>query len=189
MKILISEDDSVSRLLLSATLKKLGHEVVETSNGKEAWEIFQKEYFPVLISDWMMPEMDGLELLQMIRAEKREKYTYILLLTALEGKESYLEGMKVGADDFITKPFDEEQLAARLIVAERILSLQTEVKQLQRLLPICSYCKKIRDDKNYWEQVEKYIGQRTGTVFSHGVCPDCYEKFIKPQLNRLAPKK
>jgi sigma-B regulation protein RsbU (phosphoserine phosphatase) len=189
MKILISEDDSVSRLLLSATLKKLGHDVIETKDGKEAWEAFQKEYFQVLISDWMMPEMDGLELLQMIRAEKREKYTYILLLTVLEGKESYLEGMKAGTDDFITKPFDEEQLAARLSVAERILSLQTEVKQLQRLLPICSYCKKIRDDRNYWEQVEEYIGQRTGTVFSHGVCPDCYKKFIKPQLNQLAPKK
>jgi DNA-binding response OmpR family regulator len=97
--------------------------------------------------------------------------------------------MKAGTDDFITKPFDEEQLAARLSVAERILSLQIEVKQLQRLLPICSYCKKIRDDRNYWEQVEEYIGQRTGTVFSHGVCPDCYEKFIKPQLKQLAPKK
>ena len=71
MKVSISEDDSVSRLL-SATLKKLGHDVVETKNGKEAWEAFQKEYFPVLIFDWIMPEMDGLELLQMIRAETRE---------------------------------------------------------------------------------------------------------------------
>ena len=108
----------------------------------------------MLISDWMMPEMDRLRLLQMIRAEKREKYTYILLLTVLEGKGSYLEGMKAGTDDFITKPFDEEQLAARLSVAERILSLQTEVKQLQQLLPICCYCKKIRDDKNYGNKLK-----------------------------------
>jgi DNA-binding response OmpR family regulator len=75
-----------------------------------------------------------------VRAEKREKYTYILLLTVLEGKESYLEGMKAGTDDFITKPLDRDQLAARIRVAERILSLQTELKQLQGLLPICSYC-------------------------------------------------
>jgi len=187
MRILISEDSAVSRLLLSTTLKKLGHEVVETKDGREAWETLQKDYFPVLISDWVMPEMDGIELLRRVRTQNREKYTYVLLLTVLEGKESYLEGMKAGADDFINKPFDEDQLAARLNVAERILSLQKEVKQLQGLLPICSYCKKIRDDKNYWEQVEIYIGQRTHVEFTHGICPDCYERILKPRLEWLKP--
>jgi DNA-binding response OmpR family regulator len=177
MKILISEDDLVFRRVLSITLKKLGHEVVETMNGKEAWEAFQKEYFPVLISDWMMPEMDGLELLQMIRSQKRKEYTYILLLTGLEGKEHYLEGMKAGADDFITKPLDRDLLAARIQVAERILSLQTELKQLKGLFPICSYCKKIRNDQNYWQQVEVYIEDRTDIEFSHGICPECVKKF------------
>ena len=185
MKILISDDDSVSRLLLTATLKKLGHEVVDTMNGKEAWEIFQKEYFSVVISDWLMPEMDGLELLRKIRTESRENYTYIILLTVLGGKESYIEGLKAGADDFITKPFDEDQLAARLQVAERILSLEAEKKQLQKIVPICSYCKKVRQDMNYWEQVEEYVRRYMNVEFSHGACPGCYEKFIKPQLEEL----
>ena len=185
MKILISDDDSVSRLLLTATLKKLGHEVVDTMNGKGAWEIFQKEYFSVVISDWLMPEMDGLELLRKIRTERRENYTYIILLTVLGGKESYIEGLKAGADDFITKPFDEDQLAARLQVAERILSLEAEKKQLQKIVPICSYCKKVRQDTNYWEQVEEYVRRYMNVEFSHGACPDCYEKFIKPQLEEL----
>jgi DNA-binding response OmpR family regulator len=87
--------------------------------------------------------------------------------------------MEAGADDFITKPFDSEQLAARIRVAERILKLQSEVKQLAGLMPICSYCKKIRNDKNYWQQVEEYVGQRTDAKFTHSFCPECYEKAIK----------
>src|SRR5262249_56754389 len=111
MKILIAEDDTVSRLLLSGTLKKLGHEVAAVENGRDAWLAFQRETFPLLISDWMMPEVDGLQLCRMIRAENRARYTYVILLTMMEGRGSFLEGMRAGADDFITMPFDEEQLA------------------------------------------------------------------------------
>ena len=123
MKILIAEDDAVSRLVLTATLKKLGCEVVATASGTEAWDTFQQEHFPLLISDWMMPDMDGLELCQKIRAERGMQYTYIILLTARGGKTNYLDAMDAGADDFVTKPFDEDQLAARLRVAQRILAL------------------------------------------------------------------
>ncbi|HEX9998528.1 MAG TPA: diguanylate cyclase [Abditibacterium sp.] len=123
MKILIAEDDMTSRLVLGATLKKLGHEVTATSDGQQAWARLSEEYFPLLISDWMMPDMDGLELCRLIRAANQKQYTYIILLTALGGRNSFLEGLDAGADDFITKPFDEELLAARLRVAERILAL------------------------------------------------------------------
>ena len=88
-------------------------------------------------------------------------------------------GMRAGADDFINKPFDEDQLAARLVVAERILNLQSQVSQLSGLLPICCVCKKVRDDQNYWQQVESYISKRTDVRFSHGYCPDCYKKVVK----------
>jgi two-component system chemotaxis response regulator CheY len=128
MKILIAEDDMTSRLVLGATLKKLGHEVTATMDGQQAWDALDKEHFPLLISDWMMPDMDGLELCRLIRAADQAQYTYIILLSALGGKSSYLDGMDAGADDFITKPFDEEQLAARLRVAERILDLHERLR-------------------------------------------------------------
>jgi len=173
MRILVADDDTVSRLLLVAALRKLGHEVVATKDGREAWSAFQTETFPLLILDWMMPEVDGLDLCRRVRAENRARYTYIILLTMMEGKGSYLAAMDAGADDFITKPFDDDQLAARLHAAERIVNLQSEVKQLQGLLPICSWCKKIRNDHNEWQQVEEYLASRTDANFSHGICQEC----------------
>ena len=128
MKILIAEDDTISRLVLVATLKKLGHEVTATTDGQQAWEALSKEHFPLLISDWMMPDMNGLELCRCIRAGNQTQYTYIILLTALSGKTSYLDGMDAGADDFITKPFDTDQFAARLRVADRILALHETLR-------------------------------------------------------------
>lgn len=120
MRILIADDDPVFRLLLSGALRRLGHEVRAVTNGVEAWDAFRQERPPVLILDWMMPELDGLSLTRRMRAEGGEPYTYVILLTALGGKTSYLQGMEAGADDFVTKPFDAEQLGARLKVAERI---------------------------------------------------------------------
>ena len=127
MKILMAEDDTTSRLLFGATLRKLGYSVTAVENGQKAWETWKQGEYPLLISDWMMPDIDGLQLCKMIRAEPSLQYTYIILLTSLDSKGSYLEGMDAGADDFITKPFDEEQLAARLRVAERILALHEKL--------------------------------------------------------------
>lgn len=185
MKILIAEDDVVARTLLTRTLNQHHYEVVAVTDGRQAWEKLKQEYFPVLISDWMMPEMDGLELCRAVRRAPGDAYTYILMLTALSGRTNYLEAMKAGADDFLNKPVDEEQLLARLHVAERILGLRQHVKYLEGLLPICSYCKKIRDEHNAWEQIEKYIAPRSGAKFSHTICPECYEKVVKPQLKGI----
>jgi DNA-binding response OmpR family regulator len=160
-------------------LKKLGHQAVPARNGAEALSIFERMTVPLLISDMLMPDVDGLELCHRIRAAGRPYYTYIILLTCVEGKVGYLAGMRAGADDFITKPFDEELLAARLVAAERLLNLQSQVKQLAGLLPICAQCKKVRDDKNYWHEVEAYIAQRTDARFSHGYCPDCLRKLTE----------
>jgi DNA-binding response OmpR family regulator len=195
MKILISEDDTVSRLLLSTTLKQLGYEVIATENGRDAWGVFQQEHVPVIISDWMMPDIDGLQLCRMIRSEDRTRYTYFILLTVLVGKGYFMEGMNAGADDFVTKPFDKDQLAARLRVAERILQLQSKVNQLEGLLPICMYCKKIRDDRHPeknpqgWARVEDYVESHTDATFSHGICPDCHETQVKPEMKRLLSNK
>jgi signal transduction histidine kinase len=131
MRILIAEDDTTSRLILQETLGQLGHDVVAAANGEEAWAAWRRESVSLVISDWMMPDLDGIELCRRIRAENRARYTYVILLTALGGKENYLEAMRAGADDFASKPLDADQLHARLRVAERIRGLQRELVQME----------------------------------------------------------
>jgi len=179
MNILIVDDDPTSRILLSATLKKLGHQVSVASSAEEVLTALERGPVPLLISDMVMPGMNGLDLCRHIRSANRPQYTYVILLTSVSGKSGYLVGMKAGADDFLSKPFDEDMLAARLVAAERILNLQSQVKQLSGLLPICCVCKKVRDDKNYWQKVESFITKRTDAKFSHGYCPDCFNKVLR----------
>jgi DNA-binding response OmpR family regulator len=131
MKVLIAEDDRDSRELLAWLLNKAGYEVVAVEDGEKAWSAFVKEKFRLVISDLLMPNTDGLELCRRIRASRQEKYSYIIIITALIGKKDYLDGMEAGADDFMTKPFDADELRARLRVAERILSLQERVASLE----------------------------------------------------------
>ena len=200
MKILFAEDDPVSRRLLEVFLTKSGYESIAAPDGLEAWKIIQADDAPSLvIADWMMPGMNGIELCQRIRRQPALKHVYIILLTSLSGKDRLIEGLEAGANDYVTKPFHQAELKARIEVGLRMVELQTEltgrvreleqalakVKQLQGLLPICCYCKKIRDDQNYWQQVEGYISHHTDVRFSHGVCPDCHERIVKPDIEKL----
>lgn len=180
MKILIAEDEPVSRRLLETNLTKWGYEVVVTQDGLEALQELQKPDAPkLIITDWMMPRLDGLQVCQEIRKLPNSEQTYIIFLTARESKADIVAGLNAGADDYVTKPFSREELQARVQVGVRIMELQsnlservqeleealTRVKQLQGLLPICSYCKKVRNDQNYWLQVEDYISEHTEAVF------------------------
>lgn len=186
MKILAVEDDAVSRAVLRQALKRLGHETVEAADGESAWELLQHEPVRVVVSDWMMPRSDGLDLCRRIRARVGADYLYFILLTSRDAtQENQTEAADAGVDDFLTKPLDLTELWTRLRVAERILRYTTQVRQLEEMLPICSYCKKIRDDHNYWQQLEGYISDRTGSDFSHSVCPDCYQRVVVPELNQL----
>lgn len=182
MHILIVEDEPVTREVLKRLLIGAGHEVSEAPDGVEAWNVLQSIRIPVIISDWEMPEMEGLELCRKIRGRAGE-YTYFIMLTAKSGRAEYLEAMDGGVDDFLAKPLDAVDLQCRLRVAERILGLRREVQQLEGLLPICSYCKRIRDEMDNWTSIETYIEQRSRAEFSHGICPDCYQKHIEPVLN------
>ena len=200
MKILIAEDDQISRGVLEAALVKRGYDVVVTSNGQEAWEVLQREDAPQMaILDWMMPIMDGLEVCRKVRAREGGPFVYIIILTAKGRKEDITTGLGAGGDDYVTKPFNAKELHARVQVGVRIINLQnslvehvgklqdalSRVKQLQGMLPICAYCKKIRNDRNYWKQVENYITEHSEVQFSHGICPKCYEKLIEPEFGKL----
>jgi sigma-B regulation protein RsbU (phosphoserine phosphatase) len=190
MRVLIAEDDAVSRRLLEATLDKFGYEVVVAADGAEAWGELQRADAPRLaILDWMMPEIDGVELCRRIRSRPTTTPPYLILLTAKSEKVDVVAGLDSGANDYLTKPFDRAELRARVQVGAHVMELQSnlaarvreledalsQVRQLQGLLPICSYCKKIRDEKNYWQRVDSYLSEHSGVVFSHGICPDCYE--------------
>ena len=200
MRILIAEDDVVSRHLLETTLTKWGYEVISTTDGMQAFDALSQPDAPSLaVLDWMMPGMDGAEVCQRARSLGTDRLLYIILLTAKGRKEDIVQGLTAGADDYIIKPFDRSELKARINVGERILRLEAElaarvkelelalanVKLLQGLLPICCYCKKIRNDQNYWQQVDTYIADHSEAQFTHGICPECREKIVRPELERL----
>lgn len=199
MRILIAEDDDVSRRVLQLTLAAAGHEVVATTNGAEAVAVLETENAPQLaVLDWMMPQVDGLEVCRRLRRSQTDTPVYIILLTAKTEKSSIVEGLGAGANDYITKPFDRQELRARVRVGETVVNLQQnlmvrveelevalgKIKQLQGILPICSYCKQIRNDQNYWQQIDAYVSEHTDTHFSHGICPTCYGAQMKQHLER-----
>jgi phosphoserine phosphatase RsbU/P len=200
MKTLIAEDSAATRTLLESTLADWGYDVVATCDGAEAWQRLQEAQAPRLaLLDWKMPVMDGLEVCRLVRQSPDSHATYIILLTAKNDQEDIVAGLQAGADDYVTKPFDPPELRARLQAGARVLSLQStlaervreleeamaRVKHLQGLLPICAYCKRIRDDRNYWQQVEAYLTSHSDAKFSHSVCPDCFERVVKPELEAV----
>jgi len=187
MKIIVAEDDPVSSARLASILKVLGHETVLCKNGMEAWKEFDREPVRLIISDWMMPELDGLGLCKKVRERAKTEYTYFMVVTGEHTTEAdYDAAISADVDDFLIKPLERGAIWRRLRVAERILSYATEIRQLKTLIPICMYCKKIRDDSDYWAQMENYIHEHTGSDFSHGICPECYDKVMHSEFG-IAP--
>lgn len=187
MRIQIADDDFASLKLLEATLRKLGHEVTCYEDGVELWNSFDLGPPQVVVSDWLMPTMDGLELCRRIRSQKAPSYTYFILLTANpDNRQNYREAMESGVDDFLVKPLDKDSIWMRLRVAERILGYASRISALESIIPICSYCKRVREDSDYWKQVESYVTDMTGARFSHSICPKCYEEKVKPELEQMA---
>ena len=200
MRILVAEDDPVSRLLLETHVKKWGHEPLTVTDGAAAWETLQREDAPALaILDWMMPGLDGLEVCRRARARTGAPPLYIILLTARTDRQDTIDGLGAGADDFVTKPFDAAELRARVGVGIRVVELQRElaariaeleaalerVDKLHGILPICSYCKKVRSDSDSWQQMEAYVSAHSTIRFNHGVCPECVKTVVQPELDEL----
>ena len=161
MHVLIAEDDRVTGEILARTLQRWGYSTTVVSDGSQAWDRLRVASDPTLaILDWMMPEMDGPDVCRRVRQELPLANMYMLLVTARESRGDVVAGLDAGADDYIIKPFDPEELRARVAVGGRVLGLQqklaerveelqtalSNVKQLRGLLPICSYCKRIRGD-------------------------------------------
>ncbi len=196
MKVLIAEDDFTSRAMLTAVLRKWGYEPVPADNGVKTWAALQAPDAPKLVLlDWEMPEMDGLEVTRRVRALNSETPAYIILLTGRKEEGDIIHGLEAGANDYVSKPYNQGELRARLDVGRRMVDLQEalsgkigelrhaieQIKTLRGIVPICAGCKKVRDDTGYWQQVEAYVSLHTEAEFSHGFCPDCIKR-LYPEM-------
>ena len=203
MKILIADDQLMYRRLARAALEPAGHEISEVDNGLAAWELLEGAERPSLaMVDWMMPGLTGPEVCRKVRGRADASPPYLILVTGQGRPEDIVAGLEAGADDYITKPFNPAELQARVQVGVRILELRTalgarvialeealaQVQQLQGLLPMCAWCKKIRDEKNYWQQVEQYIAGHTKAQFTHSICPQCRDTIVRPKIEAMRGK-
>lgn len=194
MRVLIADDDPILRRMLRAALAGAGFEAVEATDGPAALAALSAADAPKLaVLDWVMPGLDGPEVCRRVRERPTPEPPYLLLLTSNDAKKDVVAGLRAGANDYVTKPFDVDELRARLGVGRQVVELQAalaarvreleesmaQVKQLQELLPICSYCKKVRDDANYWQQVDGYLARRSAIRFTHGICPDCLDRELR----------
>lgn len=200
MKVLVADDEFTARSITIGLLKRWGHETVAARDGDEAWRILTADDAPGLaILDWMMPGLEGPEICRRLRASERSGQFYLIILTTRGNPDDIVDGLEAGADDYVIKPFDAGELRARVDVGCRVLALQAalakrvselqtalaQVKTLRGLLPICAGCKKIRDDRGYWRQIESYLSAHADVDFSHGLCPECmkklYPEFVRDQ--------
>ena len=184
----MAEDHAPARDALKTLLDRQGFEVVAVADGEAARATLESFNPPTIaVLDWMLPGLTGLEVCKAARASNRTPYTYIIVITGRDANQDVLDAFSAGADDFVRKPCDPSELLARIRSGQRIIALESNlanrvkeleealerVRQLKRLLPICMYCKRVRDDSAYWQQIDEYIHIHTGTDFSHGICPQC----------------
>ncbi|MBI5365934.1 MAG: response regulator [Planctomycetes bacterium] len=197
MRVLVADDNAVSRAAMAGLLEKWGYEPHVVEDGAAAWVALRGAARPAIaVLDWLMPAPDGLELCRRIRSTPDLRHLYVILVTGREATADVVTGLSAGANDYVTKPFEPTEFQARLSVGARVVTLQQDLaakvrdleaalareQKLFGLLPICSYCKKVRDDRDYWHQVEAYVTERSSAQFSHSICPACFETVVKPEL-------
>jgi PleD family two-component response regulator len=186
--ILIVDDQPVSLKLLLTFLERRGFTMLVASSGEEALVLIEETRPDIILLDIMMPRLDGYETCRLLKANGATADIPVIFVTALTNLEDKIRGFEVGGVDYVTKPFQHDEVLARISTHLSLSRLRKElegknrqlqaaldeIRQLAGILPICAKCKKIRDDDGYWQQVEKFIQTHTGAEFSHGYCPDCY---------------
>jgi DNA-binding response OmpR family regulator len=194
-RILLADDDKVTLNVLNDVLTRAGYDVLTATDGDQAWKKLQESDAQVAILDWLMPGIEGVEICRRAQDDPKMANRYFILLTGKSATEDLVAGLQAGASDYLRKPFEEPELLARVEVgvrfmelqrklAERVQELERALKQVHRLeglLPICSYCKRIRNEQDYWERVDNYISQHANVRFSHNICPECYEKHVRTE--------
>jgi len=200
MLIFIADDDETNLKLIHTVLTQEGFSNIRTfTSGKTMLGELKHNCPDLLLLDIMMPGFSGYEVLEWIKRDSTLEQIPVMMITAISMDEN-LEPLKrsfdLGAMDFISKPFTNLELvlrvksALRLEYARQALdAAAAKISSLEKLLPICSYCKKVRTDRNYWQEVEVYISEHTDTMFSHSICPDCYQTHVKPQIDSLKGNK
>ena len=194
--ILVIDDQPANLKVLLSCLKQYNFEVRIAENGERALLVLDTYQPDIILLDVMMPGMDGFETCRLIKANKATAGIPVIFMTALDSVEDKIAGFEAGGVDYITKPFQQVEVLARvnshITLSKQKLELEqalAEVKKLSGILPICAHCKKIRDDKGYWQQVEAYINKHSEAQFSHGICPQCYEKEMKKLEERFRKDK
>jgi DNA-binding response OmpR family regulator len=174
--VLIVDDSPLNLKVLGTTLRKEGFSLAVAKSGIEALKFISKKLPDLILLDVMMPEIDGYEVCRRIKNSVAAKNVPVIFLTAKADTDSIVKGFEAGGVDYVTKPFNTAELLARVRTQISLKKAFDEIKTLRGIIPICSNCKKVRDDKGYWEQVEDYIGKHSDAVFSHSICPDCAKK-------------
>ena len=188
VKLLIAEDEYTTRLTVQVVLERWGYRVDSVEDGESAWKMLQKSDGPqIAILDWEMPGIDGVELCTKVKMLDRDTPVYVIMLTGRDAQTDILQGFDAGADDYITKPFDENELRARVRVAERLVTIQEElvisnnelravldhVETLQSDLPVCSSCLRVEDHNNCWRTMQEYAKEKEDPRFQFSLCPRC----------------
>jgi DNA-binding response OmpR family regulator len=191
MRVLIADDDPGIRGGIAAQIKADGFEAVPCGNGAEALQwLTGGDAPPIALVDWVLPDCSGVDVCRMVRGAGNQSVPYIIMLTVKREPRDVAEALDAGANDYVTKPFSMMELRARIRVARRVAELQQalqrqvnraetarrEVSQLTGLIPVCSRCRQVRDDADYWQELERYFSAHADTRVTRGVCPTCSAK-------------
>jgi DNA-binding response OmpR family regulator len=205
-RILVTDDDPDLLLLYTQILGAGGYEVLEASSGAECLQAVRIHHPDIVLLDVMLPDMTGFEVCRRIKAGRQSKDALVLLISGVHvSSESQAEGLDCGAEGYVTRSISNKELLARIgslvrikraedalrekeeeqkSLISRLEQALAEIKTLEGFIPICASCKKIRDDKGYWNQLEAYLSKHTDAVFSHGLCPECLDK-ARAELRNL----
>lgn len=188
IRILVVDDTDALRMGTARVLRQAGYMVEEASTGAECLEKVRSSPPDLVLLDVNLPDMNGFDICRTLKAESQSHRVYVMMLSASKtSADDRSEGLEIGADGYMVRPLSNRELLAGVRAMERIIRAERErdrlivelqealanIKVLRGLLPICSHCKKIRDDKGYWKAVEVYIREHSEAEFSHGLCPDC----------------